>query len=324
MAVTSRDVAQRAGVSQSTVSLVLSGKATGRVGRQTIELVHRAARELGYRPNVAARTLRTGRARALGLVVPDVTNPFFGLLLRGAQRAAGAKGYTVVLVDAANDPEARRSSVSALQSAAVDGYLTFELDPTTLIPGWSEPTVAIEAWEGDVPRVRLDVEHGVEAAARHLQELGHTRIGRLRSKHEVATFAARGRALRELLGEDIPTAAAEHDVEDARRAATELLREDVTAILCDDDLIAAGVYLAARDAGIRVPDDVSVIGFDDLDIARVVDPPMTTVAVDAGAFGATAVERLLTEMAGGDGPAELVVPTRLVVRGSTAPPRARR
>src|SRR3954465_15785833 len=108
-AVTSRHVAERAGVSQSTVSLVLSGKAAGRVGKGTVEVVQRAARDLGYRPNVAARTPPTGRARALGLVVPDVTNPFFGLLLRGAQRKAGEHGYTVVLVDVAHSLDARRS-----------------------------------------------------------------------------------------------------------------------------------------------------------------------------------------------------------------------
>src|SRR4051794_25810600 len=154
MAVTSRDVAQRAGVSQSTVSLVLSGKAAGRVGASTVPLVEQAAVDLGYRPNVAARALRTGRTRALGLVVPDVTNPFFGLLLRGAQRAAGDRGYTVALVDTARSAAARASQVHALQAAAVDGYLTFGLDPKAIDPGWLEPTVAIEAWDGDVPRVR--------------------------------------------------------------------------------------------------------------------------------------------------------------------------
>jgi DNA-binding LacI/PurR family transcriptional regulator len=317
--VTSRDVAKRAGVSQSTVSLVLSGKAAGRVGHGTIEAVRRAARELGYRPNVAARALRTGRARALGLAVPDVTNPFFGLLLRGAQRAAGRHGYTVALVDTPNDADARRRSVGALQEAAVDGYLTFEVDPQALLPGWSEPTVAIEAWEGEAPRVRLDVESGFEQAIRHLTGLGHQRIGRLRSRHDVATFLARDRVVQRLLGA-VPTARAEHDLDDARRAARGLLEQDVTAVLCDDDILAGGVYLAAREAGIAIPADVSVVGFDDLDLARLVDPPMTTVHVDAEAFGAAAVERLIAEMEGRDGPPETVIPVALRVRGSTAPP----
>ncbi|HVL97116.1 MAG TPA: LacI family DNA-binding transcriptional regulator [Solirubrobacteraceae bacterium] len=322
MAVTSRDVAERAGVSQSTVSLVLSGKAAGRVSARTVAAVEAAARELGYRPNAAARTLRTGRTRALGLVVPDVTNPFFGLLLRGAQSAARRHGYTVALVDVERDPDARRSSLHALHSAAVDGYLTFEVDLGAVVPGWSEPTVAIEAWEGAAPKVRLDVEGGVQAAARHLLALGHARIGRLRSMHPAETFAARDRALAEVLGE-IPTERAEHDIDDARRAALRLLAHGVTAVLCDDDVIAGGLYLAARETGTRIPADVSVVGFDDLDIARLVEPPLTTVAVHPEAFGAAAVERLLQEMEGEPGPDLIVAPTDLVVRESTGPPTAR-
>jgi DNA-binding LacI/PurR family transcriptional regulator len=320
VAVTSRDVAQRAGVSQSTVSLVLSGKAAGRVGRRTVDAVERAARELGYRPNAAARSLRTGRARALGLVVPDVTNPFFGQLLRGAQQAAGRRGYTVALVDAANDADARAASVQALMSAAVDGYLTFELDPGAILPGWSEPTVAIESWAGAVPRVRLDVEAGMDAAVRHVLELGHTRIGHLRSSQDVATFAVRRERLTALAG-DTPAAFADHELESARQAGHELLRHDVTAVVSDDDVLAGGLYLAAREAAVRIPEDLSVVGFDDLDLCRIVDPPMTTIAVHAEAYGAAAVERLLLELDGEDGPDEVVLPVELVVRGSTAPPR---
>jgi DNA-binding LacI/PurR family transcriptional regulator len=224
-----------------------------------------------------------------------------------------------VLVDHANDAEERVESVQALQSAAVDGYLAFELDPGSVFAGWREPTVAIEAWDGEHPIVRLDVEGGVEAAARHLRDLGHERIGRLRSRHDVATFGARDRRLSELLGE-IPTERAEHDLDDARAAGLRLLARGVTAVLCDDDVLAGGFYLAAREAGVRIPQDVSVVGFDDLDLARVVEPPLTTVAVDPEAFGAVAVERLLTEMRGEAGPAVVVTPVELVVRGSTGPP----
>jgi len=112
--VTSVDVARRAGVSQSTVSLVLSGKAAGRISARTAEAVKAAAKGLGYRPNVAARALRTGVARSVALVVPDITNPFFGRVLRGAQRAAQSAGYTVVLVDIGNDRAWEAASLQAL------------------------------------------------------------------------------------------------------------------------------------------------------------------------------------------------------------------
>src|SRR5215204_3777915 len=124
---TSIDVARCAGVSQSTVSLVFSGKGRGRVSEGTQERVRRCARELGYRPNVAAQALRLGRSRAVALLVPDVTNPFFSRVLRGAQRAAQEAGYTVALVDTANDRQWEEQSFEALRAGPVDGYLLFEV-----------------------------------------------------------------------------------------------------------------------------------------------------------------------------------------------------
>ena len=127
--VTSVDVARRAGVSQSTVSLVFSGKGRGRVSAATQETVRRCARELGYRPNVAAQALRLGSSRAVALLVPDVTNPFFARVLRGAQRAAQEAGYTVALVDTGNDRRWEEQSFEALRAGPVDGYLLFEVMP---------------------------------------------------------------------------------------------------------------------------------------------------------------------------------------------------
>src|ERR671914_2492796 len=121
--VTSVDVARHAGVSQSTVSLVFSGKGRGRVSEATQERVRRAARELGYRPNVAAQALRLGASRAVALLVPDITNPFFSRVLRGAQRAAQEAGYIVILVDTQNDRHWESQSFEALRAGPVDGYL---------------------------------------------------------------------------------------------------------------------------------------------------------------------------------------------------------
>src|SRR6188472_3115609 len=152
--VTSVDVARRAGVSQSTVSLVLSGKARGRISAPTEEAVRAAATELGYRPNVAARALRTGVARSVALVVPDITNPFFGRVLRGAQRAAQGAGYTVVLVDIGNDRAWEATSLQALLAGPADGLLLFEVE---LPPGATEHAIQIEMRPGKLPVVRLDV-----------------------------------------------------------------------------------------------------------------------------------------------------------------------
>ena len=174
--VTSVDVARACGVSQSTVSLVFSGKAAGRISARTEAAVRAAAEELGYRPNAAARALKTGAARTVALVVPDITNPFFGGLLRGAQTAARAAGYAVALIDTNNDRDWGAASAEALRAGPADGLLLFEVDPPRRAAG-SEPIVVIESESRGHPSVRLDAERGTEAAVRHLLELGHRRIG---------------------------------------------------------------------------------------------------------------------------------------------------
>jgi DNA-binding LacI/PurR family transcriptional regulator len=316
--VTSVDVARRAGVSQSTVSLVLSGKARGRISARTEEAVRAAAAELGYRPNVAARALRTGVARSVALVVPDITNPFFGRVLRGAQRAAQSAGYTVVLVDIGNNRAWEATSLQAVLAGPADGLLLFEAD---LPPGASEHAIQIEMVPGGLPVVRLDVDAGVDLALDHLTGLGHTRIGHLASAFAAPTFDLRRRRIVARLGAEPPTALAHFSFEQAAEAAGPLLERDVTAIFCDDDILAGGVYLAARERGIAIPGDVSVVGFDDLDFARVLAPPLTTVVADAEGLGAAAFEALARDLSGDSPPDEQVLPVTLRVRESTAPPR---
>src|ERR1700754_2016995 len=200
--VTSVDVARRAGVSQSTVSLVLSGKAAGRISARTEEAVKAAAKELGYRPNVAARALRTGVARSVALVVPDITNPFFGRVLRGAQRAAQRAGYTVVLVDIGNDRAWEAASLQALLAGPADGLLLFAAE---LPPGANEHAIQIEMCPGRLPVVRLDVEAGVDAAVDHLLELGHERIAHVASSFAAPTFDLRAARIAARLGAPPPS-----------------------------------------------------------------------------------------------------------------------
>jgi DNA-binding LacI/PurR family transcriptional regulator len=322
--VTSIDVARCAGVSQSTVSLVFSGKGRGRVSEATQENVRRCARELGYRPNVAAQALRLGASRAVALLVPDITNPFFSRVLRGAQRAAQNAGYTVALVDTANDRRWEEQSFEALRAGPVDGYLLFEVSaPEALAP--DQNVVLMEAEAPRRPSVRFDAEGGAAAAFRHLLDLGHRRVGHLAAAFDAPTFhlreAARRRALTEVgLDPDTqPRAATAIGIDDARAAAGPLLDERPTAVFCDDDIIAAGVYLAARERGLQIPDELSVVGFDDMDFARVLDPPLTTVALDGERLGASAFELLEARMAGRRTRRRVVLPAELLVRASTAP-----
>jgi DNA-binding LacI/PurR family transcriptional regulator len=323
--VTSIDVARDAGVSQSTVSLVLSGKARGRVSEATQERVRRSARDLGYRPNVAAQALRLGASRAVALLVPDITNPFFSRVLRGAQRAAQAAGYTVALVDTANDRRWEEQSFEALRAGPVDGYLLFEVSrPEALGPG--QHVVLMETEAPRCPSVRFDAEGGAAAAFRHLLELGHRRIGHLAAAFDAPTFQLREAARRRVLADAgldpgaQPRAVTPIAIDEARDAAGPLLTERPTAVFCDDDIIAAGLYLAARESGVRIPGELSVIGFDDMDFARVLDPPLTTVALDGEQLGASAFELLEARMAGRRARRRVVLPAELLVRGSTARP----
>jgi DNA-binding LacI/PurR family transcriptional regulator len=309
-------VARRAGVSQSTVSLVLSGKGAGRISAKTEAAVRAAAEELGYRPNVAARTLRTGTARTVGLVVTDVTHPFFGPVLRGAQAAAWRAGYAVALVDVANDPDRERASFEALRAGPADGFMFFTVDPPE---GSGEHVVAIEVEPPGMAFVRVDTDRGTELAIRHLLDLGHTRIGHLGSWLDAETFRRRRAAIAAVLGEGVPYETAPFDYDEASRAAARLLDQGATAVFCDDDILAGGVYLAARERGLRIPDDVSLVGFDDLPFARVFDPPLTTIRIDPEALGAGAFE-VLFELMEGRTPESRVLPVELVVRGSTAAP----
>lgn len=324
---TSIDVARHAGVSQATVSLVFSGKSAGRVSAATEAAVRRAAQELGYRPNLAARALRTGSARAIGLVVPDVTHPFFGKVLRGMQTAARRDGYAVVLVDAANDWTWEVDSFEVLRASPVDGFLLFGLEPPSRAGDLEERMVSIESDPGRLPTVRLDVEAGAVAVAEHLLGLGHRRLGRLAASIDTPTFRRREASWASTVeagGVDpqaVVRAPSRMNVDDAARAGGELLagQRPPTAVFCDDDVLAAGMCLAARERGVRVPADLSVVGFDDLDIARVLDPPLTTVAADPAALGAAALDRLLERLAERSCPRETVVPVSLVIRQSTAP-----
>lgn len=310
-------MARRAGVSQSTVSLVLSGKGAGRISAKTEAAVRAAAEELGYRPNAAARTLRTGTARTVGLVVTDVTHPFFGPVLRGAQAAAWRADYAVALVDVANDPDRELASFEALRAGPADGFMFFTVDPPERS---GEHLVAIEVEPPGMAYVRVDTERGTGLALRHLLDLGHTRIGHLGARLDAETFRRRRAAIAELLGDAVPHETAAFDYEDARRAALRLLDRTPrpTAIFCDDDVLAGGVYLAARERGLRIPADLSLVGFDDLPFARVFEPPLTTIRLDPEMLGATAFETLVELMAGGE-PSGHVLPVELIVRGSTGP-----
>jgi LacI family repressor for deo operon, udp, cdd, tsx, nupC, and nupG len=327
--VTSHEVAARAGVSQSTVSLVLSGKARGRVSPALQRRVTDAAQALRYRPHESARTLRSGRARAIGLLVPDVTNPFLGRVLRGAQQAAREDRYTVALVEPGRERDWQLESMQTLRAGAVDGLVLFVVEPP---PGPERdllgPLVTVDAERAGVPAVVLDVAGGADAALQHLAGLGHTRIGHLAADIPSGTFRVRrdrwAHAL-ERLG--VPPGErreerAEFALSPAREAGRALLERTPrpTAVFCDDDLLAAALSVAAAELGLRVPADLSIVGFAGTFLSEIPTPAITTVAAPAEEMGAAAIRTLLAAIDGRPVPERTVLPVELVVRGSTGPP----
>jgi DNA-binding LacI/PurR family transcriptional regulator len=242
-------------------------------------------------------------------------------VLRGAQVAAWRAGYAVALVDVANDPDRELASFEALRAGPVDGFLFFTVDPPE---SSGEHVVTLEVSPPGMAFVRFDTERGTELALRHLLELGHTRIGHLGSELDAETFRLRRETLLRVLGEaglePGPYARAPFRFDEAVGPALSVLDDHPTAIYCDDDLLAGGVYLAARERGLRIPDDLSVVGFDDLPFAKVFDPPLTTIRIDPEALGGEAFELLAALMAGEPHPPGRILPVELIPRDSTAPP----
>ncbi|MGA5899811.1 LacI family DNA-binding transcriptional regulator [Streptomyces venetus] len=328
---TSRDVAQAAGVSQAAVSLVLGDKWRGRVAEATAERVREAARELGYRPNLAARNLRLGHTRTVLLVVPALTTEFFAGVYTGAARVAAEHGFGVVLYPSPEGIGPARDPFASAQ-AALDGVIASSMaaDALTAIRGEALPLVMLDSDpEGSLgaATVNLDIADGVRQVAEHLLGLGHRRFLHLAADVPSWTFEVRARELATRVasvpGTSVVTARSPISIEDAVAATVRALSETgprPTALVCDDDKLAAGAYKAVRRLGLRIPDDVSVTGLDDLALATAIDPELTTVRLDAELFGERGMRALLAVLEGRE-PEGGDIPVRLVVRGSTAPPR---
>lgn len=324
---TSRDVASAAGVSQATVSLVLRDKWHGRVSAGTADAVRAAARRLGYRPNLAARSLRTGLTRTALLVVPALTNEFFARVHTGAALVAAEHDFGVVLYPSPQGIGPARDPFASARTA-LDGVIASSMAAEALgaLSGDGLPLVMLDsdpARQEAAATVNLDLADGMRQTVAHLLGLGHRHLAHLAAGVPSWTFDVRAGALHEalrpaagvrLLRDESPGVSVAAGFEAALRLLSAEPRP--TALICDDDLLAAGACKAARRLGLRVPDDVSVTGFDDLGLATAVDPELTTVRLPAEDAGAAAMRALLAVLAG-ERPEPSVLPVRLVPRGST-------
>lgn len=336
MAITSKDVAREAGVSQPTVSRALSGDT--RVAKRTHTLVVEAAQRLGYFPNAAARTLITNRASTVGVVVGDVSNLFFAEQLNALYYGLFDSGYRVVPFQESSDhKEVGEDVVPLLLGNALDGVIFTTGRLTSTIPKMlidkGTPVVLLNRYiEGaDVDRVIADNLDGGRLAARHLVELGHRRIGLITGPKNTSTTRDRaqgfGSSLQEfgLRNPKELRRAGLYSYESGYRLCLELLKGEhpPTAIFCANDVIALGALNAAAAVGVEVPEELSLIGFDDLSVSGWEKIGLSTIHQPIVGMAETAsrmlVERI--ELTYNGPPRSEVVPTHLVERKTTAPPR---
>jgi DNA-binding LacI/PurR family transcriptional regulator len=313
-------------VSPSTVSRALS--VPHKVDPGTRERVLRVAEHLGYQPNRAARSLITGRTGNLGLLLPDLANPFFPSLVKAVQHQAHRSGYQVLMMDTDEDPAVELAVARAL-ARQVDGLILCSprMRPRELREAAAlGPAVLVNRGTRQVPAVVFDNLDGMRQVVTHLAGLGHDHLGFAGGPRSSWSNTERLRTLRLVTGQQrlrlaelgnfAPTA------EGGRGAADSVLLSGVTAVLGYNDLVAAGLCQALAERGIGVPADLSVVGIDDSLVAGLVRPRLTTLALRSDVAGRTAVD-LLLQLLGGQPPARaprLDVPAELVVRESTGPP----
>ncbi|MCL5746628.1 MAG: LacI family transcriptional regulator [Acidobacteria bacterium] len=331
---TIQDVARLAGVSVATVSAVMNG--TVRVSPERTERVQRAMAALQYRPDERGRTLRTGHTRLIGVVVPDVTNPFYPEILREIEHAARQRGYSVLLCDSANDPEQERGHLEALVGRGVDGALVACTDSATSYE-WLEsrafPAVFFERIPvvGRITAVSTDHEDAALAATRHLLNCGHRQIAFLATNPSLSSVAGRVEGFRKALAEAGLPLRQEflrtqiHGADEARAAALELLRAQrkPTAFLCSNSVLLLGVDGAVRGAGLECPRDVSLMCFDSPLWTHHHDPPITTMSQPTMEIASEAVrcllERIKNKSAAARARSVTWLKDTLVVRQSTGP-----
>jgi LacI family transcriptional regulator len=335
---TSADVAARAGVSRTTVSFVLNYRTDIQISDETRQRVFRAASELGYHPHAPARQLAGGRSHVLGLVLRQSAEQVAGdatlaETLRGLASAARAAGSRVMVEPLAPEGTYER----LLRSQHADGLIVSgpRLDDPSLLELAADgfPIVLQGSMPGlDVPSVDVDNIAGARGAVDHLLSLGHRRIACVTNARLTYTSAReRLQGYREAIeaaGIDYDeqlVAEGAFDAASGERATAELLRRTTfSAMFIASDVLTLGAFGALREANRRVPDDVSIVGFDDIPLAAYFDPPLTTVRLPAFELGQAAGRALVDRISDRAVPQRTLLPTELIVRGSTAPPSTHR
>ena len=330
-----KEIARIAGVSLGTVSNVLNGSA--RVRDPLRRRVEEAVQSIGYQPSALARGLRRDKTNMIGMVIPDVTNPFFPAVIRGAEDVAFSNGYRLVLCNTDNDHVKELAHLNELRTYLPAGLIVIPSnfsDLTKQAESYQRNGAAVvcidrlpKRWQGD--SVTVANEHGAAAVTRHLIRLGHQRIAVIAGPLHLTNSEQRLRGFRRAMSEaglPVPPEYVQEtsfDVPGGRAKAMLLLRllPRPTAIFAANDMIAMGVIEATRSLGLQCPGDLSIVGFDDLEFASLLNPSLASVFQPGYQLGATAARLLLDRVRGDTSPARhIVLETELRIRESVAPP----
>lgn len=328
-----KDVAREAGVSTATVSHVINN--TRFVSDDVRARVLQAIEQCRYYPNAHARSLASGNSRILGLVISDIANPFFPELVKSIETAAFERGYEVMLTNTNYDAERASHYVRRFIERKVAGValMTSELDKKLIedLARREVPVVFLDLGKPgtNMSNLRVDYETGIEEAILHLVALGHRKIAFIGGPEHLRSAQRRLEAFKNakkqlFAGEPELIYHGNFKIEGGRRAADEILTagELPTAVLAANDLMALGAISEFRRAGLEVPRDVSIVGFDNIAFAALANPSLTTVSLPRNELGRRAVEALMETMANrGQQGVEITIPTHLVIGNSTAPAR---
>ena len=336
--ITLRDVARHAGVHAGTASRALNPETRSLVNPETARKVIAAAEQLGYRPNPIARGLKTNRSYTIGVLIPDLTNPLFPPMIRGIEDELARAGYTALLANSDNDPDKERQHFGTMKDRQVEGFIMATAERFhPLIDDAIAQDAAIVLINRTVDSsqafaVITDDHKGTALAVQHLVRLGHSKIAHIVGPERYSTGKARHRGFIDAMKQAGLKADRKlvsftknfTEVEGARvfRRLLDNGRE-FTAVFAGNDLLALGCYDVMAEVGLRCPDDISIVGFNDIPFLDKLRPPLTTIRIPHYEIGVRAARLLLERLVDRDAePVTVLMEPMLVVRGSTSPPRA--
>lgn len=330
MRITMKKIAELAGVSVSTVSFIINNK-DKHISQATRDRVNQVIAEHDYRPNMLAKGLMTNKSNTIGLLLPDITNPFYAQIAKGVEDVANEHGYTIFLCNSYNNTEKEMEYIKIMQERHVDGIILSQINDANsealdYLTNSDMTYVFLDRYVGveEKHAVFVDNKLGGCLAAEHLLSLGHTKIGCISSVYKAQNVDERILGFLQMLEKNDITIpqnqmlSADLTVEGGKSAARKLLNCGVTAIFCCNDLMAIGVYEFARENCIKIPEQLSVIGYDDIEFSCYLTPPLTTIKQPIYEIGASSVFKLYNLLEKHDKCKVHKLSTSIMIRGSTA------